>query len=766
MSGNPTYANLRKRKKAKRAKFAERGRLHSNKMNSVKASAAPVGAHDKASDQSEGNREKGGQDMKTSAVGRARKKNAPAQPWDKPEYCGKAYLWRYIRAVFALLKRSMDGSIKAVAEKLVVWWKGGWPLDLFELATSYPFLKRAVDLTSERGNAPGPDGKTFYENFQGSDAYEPKIKKMKAQLRSGEYRPGGLRRIVVDDGNRTLDLPNVIDRVVARAVSFILAAIWEARFHKWSFGFRQGISIHHALTTLMQLCEERDRWVLRGLDLSKAFWRVPHNTLLDIVHAGMGSQRLTDLTGLFVKRPEWKGVNDRSGIGLPMGDPLSPVLFNIYVDRVLDQVLAARHPEIVWIRWADDIILICESVEQAEEHVRTIQSLLMPAGLLLNEKKTFTPAATAILKAGQHIEYLGYDVSYGDNGKFKLHVPNGTYDRLGSQIIRDIMARRGQRYIDVEAKGKAITHDIEQRMAGWLEAYAPAITDGEIHTLKGKMSTLFEAVRKELADLPDVVELGLTLVKWPSGRTVKELWKRGRAHWEARKDTPVPDAYSRLLFGRRIATVTQRCPPQPTGDCLTGGADLVPAPTAVVMPYEDRKPGCKVEDRRAELIDPPDHGDAAGTDGPIEEVDPKSRRVVVITDGGSRGNPGPAAAAYVAYDAAGKELFQDSWALDGEATNMVAEYNSVIGALNAVFEKGVRDVLMRNDNRTVVDQLTSPRRPRHPRMRQLCEQAMEAIEAIHDIGARVVFEHVLRDKTQAADALVNVALDQVEQDAA
>lgn len=129
-------------------------------------------------------------------------------------------------------------------------------------------------------------------------------------------------------------------------------------------------------------------------------------------------------------------------------------------------------------------------------------------------------------------------------------------------------------------------------------------------------------------------------------------------------------------------------------------------------------------------------------------------RGVLRTDGGSRGNPGPAASAYVLEDAAGTVVASGARHI-GEATNNIAEYEAVILGLEVALAKGFTHIDVRCDSELVVRQLTGVYRVKHPNVKPLYGRATTLLTRF----AVAHVEHVRREQNAAADALVNEALD-------
>ena len=130
-------------------------------------------------------------------------------------------------------------------------------------------------------------------------------------------------------------------------------------------------------------------------------------------------------------------------------------------------------------------------------------------------------------------------------------------------------------------------------------------------------------------------------------------------------------------------------------------------------------------------------------------------RLVVHVDGGSRGNPGPAAAAAVVSTPDGDVIDEASVTL-GRATNNVAEYRGLLLGLERAREHGATEVEVVNDSELVAKQVNGEYKVKHPEMAALREQAMDALAGFERWSIR----SVPRAQNAAADALVNRALDE------
>lgn len=133
---------------------------------------------------------------------------------------------------------------------------------------------------------------------------------------------------------------------------------------------------------------------------------------------------------------------------------------------------------------------------------------------------------------------------------------------------------------------------------------------------------------------------------------------------------------------------------------------------------------------------------------------PDTQEVVAYIDGGSRGNPGPAAYGVAVCNAQGARLASFSKFL-GRATNNVAEYQGLLAALDYAIERGHTRLKVISDSELLARQITGQYKVKNPDLKILHERARRLIEQLDSFS----IQHVLREKNREADRLVNEALD-------
>jgi len=128
--------------------------------------------------------------------------------------------------------------------------------------------------------------------------------------------------------------------------------------------------------------------------------------------------------------------------------------------------------------------------------------------------------------------------------------------------------------------------------------------------------------------------------------------------------------------------------------------------------------------------------------------------ITIYTDGGSRGNPGPAAAAFVLIDSAGRQLQAKAFFI-GQATNNIAEYTAAIKALDAAKQLGAKQLTIFSDSELMVKQINGEYKVKNENLLPLFQTVEEKLSQFKTWKVR----HIAREKNEHADKLANIALD-------
>lgn len=263
----------------------------------------------------------------------------------------------------------------------------GAPAMTMETIADQANLLRAFDRVAANRGAPGVDGKSVEEVREHLPRLLPRLHK---EMLEGTYRPGDIRRVWIPKPGgekRGLGIPNVVDRLVQQAVQQVMSPHYEPTFHDSSHGFRPGRGTHTAIAEARSYVEDGMEWVV-DIDLAKFFDRVNHQRLIARLEQRIEDKRVIQLIRSMLKAkvvmPE--GVVVATHEGTPQGGPLSPLLSNIVLDELDDELARRGHR---FVRYADDAKIYVRS-ERAGQRVMESVSRFIEGRLRLevNQRKS------------------------------------------------------------------------------------------------------------------------------------------------------------------------------------------------------------------------------------------------------------------------------------------------------------------------------------------------------------------------------------------
>lgn len=215
------------------------------------------------------------------------------------------------------------------------------PEELMEKGLTPENARDAWRAVQRNGGAPGIDGMRTQEL---RDHVRRHWESICAKLRAGRYVPSPVRRVEMpkpNGGVRLLGIPTVLDRWIQQMLLQALQPIFDPTFSAHSYGFRPGQSAHDAVRAAQSYVQAGKDWVV-DMDITQFFDRVNHDILMARIGQTIRDKRVLRLMGRYLRAGVMiEGVVQASEEGTPQGGPLSPLLANIYLDA-LDQELERR----------------------------------------------------------------------------------------------------------------------------------------------------------------------------------------------------------------------------------------------------------------------------------------------------------------------------------------------------------------------------------------------------------------------------------------
>jgi len=332
--------------------------------------------------------------------------------------------------------------------------KGGVWFSLIDKVYRPTTLYAAWRGVKRNGGSAGSDHQSI-KAFEGK--LEGELTRLEQELTQGTYKPRPVWRAYIDKpgskDKRPLGIPAVRDRVVQAALRLVIEPIFEREFAPNSYGFRPGRGCKDALREVDRLLKAGYTQVVDA-DLSAYFDSIPHDRLMDEIGKYIADGRVLQVIEGFLKQDIMDGMSHWSPEeGSPQGAVISPLLSNLYLHPV-DMIMAETGFEM--IRYADDLVIMCRTGEEAQRALELLRQLVNERGLSLHPVKTRLVDMTV---AGQGFEFLGYRFADGTRR------PRSKSMKKLKETIRVKTRRSNGKSLD------AIIENVNVTLKGWFEYF-------------------------------------------------------------------------------------------------------------------------------------------------------------------------------------------------------------------------------------------------------------------------------------------------------
>ncbi len=346
------------------------------------------------------------------------------------------------------------------------------------LPISKDMVWEAYKLVKRNGGSSGVD-KQSLEIFEGSRVRE--LYKLWNRMSSGSYLASAVKRVSIDKGNgesRPLGIPTVSDRIAQQVVKTYLEPRLEAVFLSSSYGYRPKKSGHQAIAQVRNYVRKYP-WVI-DLDIKGFFDNVDHDLLMKALDKHVSEKWVKMYIKRWLEAPVQLVNGDYlfpDGKGIPQGGVISPLLSNLFLHYSIDKWMEINYPSVDMVRYADDIVIHCQTHQEAKCLLNSLKERLTTCRLEVHRSKT---KIVYCKKEGRYLEYksVQFDFLGFSFQPLRFHLKKGgsflQYDcKMSRKSKKRILARL--RSLKLDNRTRSTLQDLAQilnpKIRGWINYY-------------------------------------------------------------------------------------------------------------------------------------------------------------------------------------------------------------------------------------------------------------------------------------------------------
>ena len=364
--------------------------------------------------------------------------------------------------------------------------------------------------------AEGVDGQRiedFEQNLKGN------LYRIWNRMTSGSYIPPAVKAVTIpkrSGGKRVLGIPTISDRIAQTVVKMYLEPELEPFFHEDSYGYRPGKSAIQAVSITRERCWKYG-WLFE-FDIKGAFDNIDHSLLTRLL------QKHTDCEWVLLYINRWleapmqhpNGEQEQRVKGTPQGGVVSPLLMNLFLHYVFDKWMAVHEPKLPFARYADDAVVHCPTLREAERLQVVLEQRFRECNLELHPEKS------KIVCCKGNVPWVGYPVNKFEFLGYEFRLRTAV-NRQGRKFVRFMPAispssakaiRKEIRSWSIQNRSDKSIDDLSRmfssKLRGWINYFG--------HFYK---SALY----------PTFYNLNRKLVKWATRKFKKLRRRQRRAHY-------------------------------------------------------------------------------------------------------------------------------------------------------------------------------------------------------------------------------------------
>lgn len=346
------------------------------------------------------------------------------------------------------------------------------PIEFLQVVKAYQKVRRG-------GKAAGIDHESWTEFDK---KLQDNLYVIWNRMASGSYHPQAVREVEIpkkDGTKRKLGIPTLRDRIAQQVVKDYMEKKVDKLFHEHSYGYRPLKSAHDALEQVRQNCYEQD-WVI-DMDIAGFFDEIDHEVMLKAVEHVMEEKWVKMYVARWLDMPVQTAdgsLRGKQGKGTPQGGVISPILANLYLHFTLDLWLARNYPDVRFVRYADDVVVHCNTKERAEAVLEAIRHRLGQVKLRIKEAKTRIAYCKDYKRRQSHenvrFKFLGFSYQPRKriskyNGKpymaFTAEISQSNQKKI-RQVIRELKA-----WDNTRLEVTDLAELLNSKLRGWIGYY-------------------------------------------------------------------------------------------------------------------------------------------------------------------------------------------------------------------------------------------------------------------------------------------------------